>query len=151
MCPQTTQSRLRTLAGPGWGYRLSTILCNTFRMPDEDQRYRLPDGNFAVLTYAFAATFIAACLMTWRKMPPSERGGRDWLGCRRVCLCTMAGAPAEGTNDHTSGISRLSCRQTRQGQSTGHSEVVLRIANPTRLHHARRVVGHHRSTSRSFP
>jgi len=31
-------------------------------MPDEDQRYRLPDGNSAALRYAFAATFIAACL-----------------------------------------------------------------------------------------
>jgi hypothetical protein len=31
-------------------------------MPDEDQRYRLPDGNSAVLRYAFAATFIVACL-----------------------------------------------------------------------------------------
>jgi hypothetical protein len=31
-------------------------------MPDEDPRNRLPDGNSPVLRYAFAATFIAACL-----------------------------------------------------------------------------------------
>jgi hypothetical protein len=29
---------------------------------DEDTRDRLPDGNSPVLRYAFAATFIAACL-----------------------------------------------------------------------------------------
>jgi hypothetical protein len=29
---------------------------------DEDTRDRLPDGNSSVLRYAFAATFIAACL-----------------------------------------------------------------------------------------
>ena len=37
-------------------------LATPVRVTDEDQRYRLPDGNSAVLRYAFAATFIAACL-----------------------------------------------------------------------------------------
>jgi hypothetical protein len=61
--PDVAVHPLRTLAG----LRLPlTVEQPSFavpvRVPDEDQRYRLPDGNSAALRYAFAATFIAACL-----------------------------------------------------------------------------------------